>query len=166
MARKLRWTDVQDIAIELEERHPEAGGDQPSAGIARAQPFSAVIHLDCLGRLPHMSLHAGGYGQCDGGIRVEAQRTIGELPCARRILRQAPDRIRRHPQDVTIVLAKLDRARTVLATSESIKVRYHTYEQVHFPDFLTALAAAPVKQKLFKHPAPKTAGKATPVLQA
>lgn len=24
MARKLRWTDVQDIAIELEERHPEA----------------------------------------------------------------------------------------------------------------------------------------------
>ena len=23
MARKLRWTDVQDIAIELEERHPE-----------------------------------------------------------------------------------------------------------------------------------------------
>jgi FeS assembly protein IscX len=24
MAGKLRWTDVQDIAIELEERHPEA----------------------------------------------------------------------------------------------------------------------------------------------
>ena len=24
MARKLRWTDVRDIAIELEERHPEA----------------------------------------------------------------------------------------------------------------------------------------------
>jgi FeS assembly protein IscX len=24
MARKLRWTDVQDIAIELEERHPDA----------------------------------------------------------------------------------------------------------------------------------------------
>ena len=24
MARKLRWTDVQDIAIELEEAHPEA----------------------------------------------------------------------------------------------------------------------------------------------
>jgi FeS assembly protein IscX len=24
MAKKLRWTDVQDIAIELEERHPEA----------------------------------------------------------------------------------------------------------------------------------------------
>lgn len=23
MPRKLRWTDVQDIAIELEERHPE-----------------------------------------------------------------------------------------------------------------------------------------------
>ena len=23
MARKLRWTDVQDIAIELEEQHPE-----------------------------------------------------------------------------------------------------------------------------------------------
>ena len=23
MAKKLRWTDVQDIAIELEERHPE-----------------------------------------------------------------------------------------------------------------------------------------------
>lgn len=24
MARKLRWTDVQDIAIELEERYPDA----------------------------------------------------------------------------------------------------------------------------------------------
>jgi FeS assembly protein IscX len=24
MARKLRWTDVQDIAVELEERHPQA----------------------------------------------------------------------------------------------------------------------------------------------
>lgn len=24
MARKLRWTDVRDIAIELEERHPDA----------------------------------------------------------------------------------------------------------------------------------------------
>ena len=24
MARKLRWTDVQDIAIELEEAHPDA----------------------------------------------------------------------------------------------------------------------------------------------
>ena len=24
MARKLRWTDIQDIAIELEETHPEA----------------------------------------------------------------------------------------------------------------------------------------------
>lgn len=24
MARKLRWTDVREIAIELEERHPEA----------------------------------------------------------------------------------------------------------------------------------------------
>ena len=24
MSRKLRWTDVRDIAIELEERHPEA----------------------------------------------------------------------------------------------------------------------------------------------
>jgi FeS assembly protein IscX len=24
VARKLRWTDVRDIAIELEERHPEA----------------------------------------------------------------------------------------------------------------------------------------------
>lgn len=24
MAKKLRWTDVRDIAIELEERHPQA----------------------------------------------------------------------------------------------------------------------------------------------
>ena len=24
MARKLRWTDVQDIAVELEEAHPDA----------------------------------------------------------------------------------------------------------------------------------------------
>ncbi|MGA2496945.1 MAG: thiamine pyrophosphate-binding protein [Tepidisphaeraceae bacterium] len=50
--------------------------------------------------------------------------------------------------------ARLDRARSILATSEAIKVRYHTYEQVHFPDYLAGLAGAAIKPKAFKRPAP------------
>jgi indolepyruvate decarboxylase len=38
-----------------------------------------------------------------------------------------------------IYTAKLDRRRTVLATTESIKVAYHNYEDITFPDYLTAL---------------------------
>src|SRR6476619_8205580 len=36
--------------------------------------------------------------------------------------------------------AKLDRRRTVLATSERIAIQYHHYESVQFPEFLSALA--------------------------
>ena len=53
-----------------------------------------------------------------------------------------------------IYTAKLDRARTVLATTESINVTYHKYEDVTFKDYLAGLASAPVKPKSFKHPNP------------
>src|SRR5687768_10090022 len=53
-----------------------------------------------------------------------------------------------------IYTAKLDRSRTVLATTESIKAGYHTYEQVEFVDYLNGLAGAPMKAKAFKHPNP------------
>jgi indolepyruvate decarboxylase len=71
-----------------------------------------------------------------------------------------------------IYTAKLDRARSVLATSEAINVRYHKYEHVDFKDYLDGLcgaacggggksrAAGPlaglpsVKPKRFKHPSP------------
>jgi indolepyruvate decarboxylase len=43
-----------------------------------------------------------------------------------------------------IYTAKLDRARTVLATSESIKVRFHRYDDVELDDFLKGLAGTPV----------------------
>lgn len=54
-----------------------------------------------------------------------------------------------------IYTAKLDRSRTILATSESIKVRYHSYEQVEFLDYLAGLASARLAPKPFKHPNPR-----------
>src|SRR5262249_48877405 len=58
-----------------------------------------------------------------------------------------------------IYTAKLDRARTILATSESIKVRYHQYADVEFTDYLHALArmgssGRTIGRKHFKHPNP------------
>lgn len=50
--------------------------------------------------------------------------------------------------------AKLDRRRTVLATSERVSVQYHRYDSIQFRDFLEALAAANIKPKQFKHPNP------------
>ena len=50
--------------------------------------------------------------------------------------------------------AKLDRRRTILATSERTTVQYHRYDSIQFPDFLEALAAAEIKPKQFKHPNP------------
>jgi indolepyruvate decarboxylase len=53
-----------------------------------------------------------------------------------------------------IYTAKLDRNRTVLATTETIGVRYHHYENVQFVDFLKALSSASIKRKKFSHPNP------------
>ena len=43
-----------------------------------------------------------------------------------------------------IYTAKLDRSRTVLATTESVKVGFHSYEDVQFADYLNGLADIPV----------------------
>jgi indolepyruvate decarboxylase len=50
--------------------------------------------------------------------------------------------------------AKLDRRRTVLATSERVSVQYHRYDSIQFRDFLEALAAAKITPKRFRHPNP------------
>jgi indolepyruvate decarboxylase len=50
--------------------------------------------------------------------------------------------------------AKLDRKRTVLATTERVNVQYHRYESIQFRDFLELLATAKVERKRFKHPNP------------
>ena len=50
--------------------------------------------------------------------------------------------------------AKLDRKRTVLATSERVSIQYHRYDSIQFPDFLEALGTAKIKPKRFKHPNP------------
>lgn len=55
-----------------------------------------------------------------------------------------------------IFTAKLDRKNVILATSESICVRYHKYDDVQFTDFLGRLAALDLKAKAFKHPNPHT----------
>jgi len=60
-----------------------------------------------------------------------------------------------------IYTAKLDRSRTILATTESIKAGYHRYEDVEFPDYLNALltccsGATAISPKRFKHPNPHT----------
>lgn len=50
--------------------------------------------------------------------------------------------------------AKLDRARTVLATTERVNVQYHRYDGVQFRDFLELLADANIPERRFKHPNP------------
>ena len=46
--------------------------------------------------------------------------------------------------------AKLDRKRTVLATTERVNVQYHRYESIQFRDFLEALAKANITPKTFR----------------
>lgn len=55
-----------------------------------------------------------------------------------------------------IYTAKLDRSRTILATTEHINVCYHRYEDVQFRDYLTELVseAKKIKPKKFRHPNP------------
>lgn len=50
--------------------------------------------------------------------------------------------------------AKLDRRRTVLATSERVTVQYHRYDSIQFGDFLQLLSNARIKPKPFTHPNP------------
>jgi indolepyruvate decarboxylase len=50
--------------------------------------------------------------------------------------------------------AKLDRGRTVLATTERVSVRYHRYDSIQFRDFLEGLATARMQPKRFRHPNP------------
>jgi len=50
--------------------------------------------------------------------------------------------------------AKLDRNRTVLATTERVSIRYHRYDSIQFGDFLGSIAAAKIKPRQFKHPNP------------
>jgi indolepyruvate decarboxylase len=46
--------------------------------------------------------------------------------------------------------AKLERKRTVLATTERVNVRYHRYESIQFRDFLDGLASATIPRKYFR----------------
>jgi len=48
--------------------------------------------------------------------------------------------------------ARLDRKRTVLATTEQVSVQYHRYDSIQFRDFIEALASAKIKPKDFVHP--------------
>lgn len=53
-----------------------------------------------------------------------------------------------------IYTARLERARTVLATTEAVDVSYHRYHDLKLSDFLEKLAAVKVGRKTFKHPRP------------
>jgi indolepyruvate decarboxylase len=46
--------------------------------------------------------------------------------------------------------ARLDRRRTVLATTERVSVQYHLYESIQFRDFLEGLAKARITRKKFR----------------
>lgn len=46
-----------------------------------------------------------------------------------------------------VYTAKLDPARSIYATSERIAIRYHTYENVQFEDFVRGLVAAKLKRR-------------------
>jgi indolepyruvate decarboxylase len=62
-----------------------------------------------------------------------------------------------------IYTAKLDRSRTVLATTESIKVCYHSYDDVRFPDYLHGLASAPVGARPASPSSARRATQASPL---
>jgi TPP-dependent 2-oxoacid decarboxylase len=54
-----------------------------------------------------------------------------------------------------IYTARLDPARSIYATSEKLSIRYHTYEEVRFKDFLRGLVRSPWrKRRLGKIPRP------------
>jgi indolepyruvate decarboxylase len=55
-----------------------------------------------------------------------------------------------------IYTAKLDRSRSILATSEQINVCYHRYEDVQFTDYLRELSVAvrKIQPRKFSHPNP------------
>ncbi|HSZ59309.1 MAG TPA: thiamine pyrophosphate-binding protein [Tepidisphaeraceae bacterium] len=53
-----------------------------------------------------------------------------------------------------IYTAKLDRSRTIMATTEVVRVQFHRYEEVEFRDFLLGLARADVPAKKFSHRRP------------
>ena len=48
--------------------------------------------------------------------------------------------------------AKLDRKRTILATTERVNICYHRYEAILFRDFLDGLTNAPTRPKRFRRP--------------
>jgi indolepyruvate decarboxylase len=50
--------------------------------------------------------------------------------------------------------AKLDRARSVLATTESVSIRYHRYVDLTFADYLKGLGSIKLPAKKFKNPNP------------
>lgn len=55
-----------------------------------------------------------------------------------------------------IYTARLDPARSINATSEKLSIRYHTFENVRFKDFLRGLTQAKLKpRRPGKHPSPK-----------
>jgi indolepyruvate decarboxylase len=53
-----------------------------------------------------------------------------------------------------IYTAHLDRNRTIFATTEAVRIRYHRYEDVTFADFLTGLTKISAPKRKFKHPSP------------
>jgi indolepyruvate decarboxylase len=53
-----------------------------------------------------------------------------------------------------IYTAKLDRSKTVLATTESIKIAFHQYAEVDFCDYLKGLNRLTIKRKKFRQPNP------------
>ena len=56
-----------------------------------------------------------------------------------------------------IYTARLDPARSIYATSEKLSIRYHSYEEVRFKDFLRGLlrlGLAPPAPRKIPHPLP------------
>jgi len=58
-----------------------------------------------------------------------------------------------------IYTARLDPARSIYATSEKLSIRYHSYEEVRFKDFVSGLLRLPLRRRKLgriPHPAPIT----------
>src|SRR6266478_5080642 len=61
-----------------------------------------------------------------------------------------------------VYTARLDPARSISATSEKLSIRYHSYEDVRFKDFMRGLLASPLRRRAkakIPHPAPISDGR-------
>ena len=106
-------------------------------------PFATTI----LGKSVLGEQHPLYLGLYEGAMGVEAVREYVESSDCVLMLGAFMTDI-----NLGIYTAQLDPARTISVTSEKLSIRYHTFEDVRFDDFLRGLADAPIQRRAVNLP--------------